>query len=232
MRSGFGLSLPKSFLFSISAGVALSLLASGCASVKIVSGPETSSVLTSSTIKPSKPSRSERAALLAATRKVQETPWPRIEKASLSDRMVGALFGGDKQERDSNSVTRDEAVAIYVERLNRQPSPVSALMQDANQCLTNARHLAESGRVASTSITPRDNDIALLEEAIGDIRQSRDIYLAAMKKLRNNGESLSRDEIKDMKHAFTQTIADLGITADAIHDKIAETGDTAQYAGN
>ena len=209
----------------LSAAVAL---AAGCASVKIGTG-DSSEVAAAPVKVYQAAAKSERAILVDATYKIRQTPWPEVHEESLGDRMVGVLFGNG--ETNNKGVSQDQALEIYMRRLQLQPNPVRSLMRDADTSLSHARNLAETGRQAAHSIQPRAQDIDMLERAIGDIRECREMYLAAMKRMKNSGADITRQDMHELKQAFSQTIRDIGTTADLIHDHVAQARDTSHYAG-
>lgn len=207
----------------LTASLLAALSANGCASVKLAPvetfQPAARSVSTG---------HSERQALVSATRELKQTPWPDVTETSLTERMVSILFGGDEEE---TGMTRDEALQLYVSSLKTDSaSPVILLTRHADNTLRSARNVAESGRLAATAINPDTDDIAVLEDAIADIRFSRDMYISAMKMLKSDGYDVSGDEMDEIRAAFSQTIRDIGTTADAVAERAMSPHQTSQLA--
>ncbi len=202
--------------------IGMSLLASGCASVKLsMPGQEKDSLEANAGAR-------ERVALLAATRELERTPWPAVAETSLSSRMVNAMFG---VKATADGMSRDEALDVYAMRLARQNYPTGALMRDANVTLRQARKVAESGRLAAAAIKPSSSDIAVLETAISNVRECREMYLAAMKELKKDGHTVAKQDQTELKEAFSQTIQDIGATADLVAERFAARRSISQFAG-
>ena len=186
---------------------------SACASVKILP-PETSAASVS---QPATTGFSERQELVQAARELQSTPWPEVTEASLASRMVSVLFG---RESEREGTSREEALEVYVASLSAAPSSApSMLMRHADTTLRAARTVAERGRLAATAINPSTDDIAVLEEAIGDVRASRDMYIAALKLLKSDGHVVPDGDVAELQAAFSQTIRDIGSTADLVAER-------------
>ncbi|WP_306250579.1 hypothetical protein [Parvularcula sp. IMCC14364] len=193
---------------------------SGCASVKIaMPGAATDEAVSLAGVH-------ERAALVSATRQLDRTPWPEITEENFSGRMMTALFGG---EQKNDGVSRDAALEAYAAMLAAERSPQAVLMQDANATLRHARMVSESGRQAAYAMNPSSGDISVLESAIADVRESRDMYVGTLRLLRKKGFDIDRDFEQELKKAFTQTIQDIGTSADIVADRVSSAA-TAQYA--
>ena len=195
----------------------------GCASVK-VSLPGTAA---KETPRHASANVSQRAALIKASSRLNETPWPTPTKTSAKEKMVGLLFG---HKADENTVSEGQALDIYLADLTATSAPGQKILKDADRSLMLARHVAEAGRLAATAYPPRRDDLIALEGAIGDIRQCREMYVAAMKKLRSDGAAISDRDIKEVKRAFTQTIRDVGMTANLLADRADDPDRAVQYA--
>ncbi len=143
-----------------------------------------------------------RMALEEAAASVAASPWPKPASSSLADRLAGASSGGEK-------ISRDDAVDAYVVKLSASGRGDTGLLADA------ARHLEAAGAlklVAQTvcdSPAPRLSDVALLEDAIADLRQTRSIYVSALKQI--NGD---KNDVDHLKRDFDNAIKDLGSVAD------------------
>jgi len=197
---------------------ALALLASGCASVKIqMPGSQSQAAILSH----------ERTALALSANQLKNTPWPKPTKVKASGRMINMLFGADAEKK---GLSREQACDIYLDGL-RDANGLAHLkvLADADQTLTQGRALAEAGRMTTLAIQPTSDDVAMMEAAIADLQESRDMYVMSLKKLRNDGEDVSSADIKELKRAFTQTIIDIGHAADVVAEKAA-LNKAAQYA--
>lgn len=199
---------------------------SACASVKILP-PETN---TASVSQPATSGFSERQELVQAARELENTPWPEVTETSLANRMVSVLFG---REDVSEGTSREEALEVYVASLTASPSSApSTLMRHADNTLRAARTVAERGRMAATAINPSADDIAVLEEAIGDVRASRDMYIAALKKLKSDGHIVPDGDVAELQAAFSQTIRDIGSTADLVAERSMDRHQASELAAS
>lgn len=194
----------------------------GCATVKVslpkLPGSEKSAEVSQQSV-------TQRHALIAATAKLQNTPWPAASKVSAKEKMVGLLFG----QGDNAKITQSQALETYLVSLRAAPVPRDAILADIDQTLQHARNVAEEGRLAATSYPPSMDDLGVLEEAIGDIRICREMYVNAMKELRADGH-VTKQDIREVKSAFTQSIRDVGRTADLLADRADDSDRAVQYA--
>lgn len=199
---------------------------SACASVKILP-PETT---TANVSQPSASGFSERLELVRAARELENTPWPEVTETSLANRMVSVLFG---REDVSEGTSKEEALEVYVSSLSASPSNApSTLMRHADNTLRAARTVAERGRLAATAINPSTDDIVVLEEAIGDVRASRDMYIAALKKLKSDGHIVPDGDVAELQAAFSQTIRDIGSTADLVAERSMDKHQASELASS
>lgn len=198
---------------------------SSCASVKLI--PEKAVTIVS---KAPATGQSERLALVAATEELDETPWPAVNETSLTERMASRLFG---RKADDRGLSRDEAVDLYAESLSsRSADPAHLLLADADRTLRSARDVAEAGRLAAEAINPDTDDIAVLEDAIAEVRFSRDMYLATLKSLKDDGHGVSNTQMAGIKAAFSQTIDDIGTTADVVAARAMSANQASQLAAS
>ena len=166
---------------------------------------------------------SERVALLEATEALANQPWGEADEGG----MMSMLFG------NSRNGETDRLVDEYLATAKADGAdPVLTVMQDMHTSLANARHVAEAGRQAVVAITPVPSDITMLEDAIGEARECRDMYVKALKVLDRRGASITRDEVRDVRDAFTQTIADIGQTADLVAERVSDEDSQGRYASN
>ncbi|MCI5043945.1 MAG: hypothetical protein MRY72_04550 [Aquisalinus sp.] len=198
----------------------MTIAVASCASVKIaMPGADTNKEVSLAGVK-------ERAALVSATRQLDRTPWPAITEAGFTGRMMSSLFGAEDY---NDGVTKEAALESYADMLAAQANPTATLMQDANTSLRQARLVSEAGRQAAYAMNPSSDDISVLESAISDVRESRDMYVGALRLLRKKGFDIDRTTEQDLKKAFTQTIQDIGASADIVADRVSSAA-TAQYA--
>lgn len=166
------------------------LAASGCSTVIQTTAPDDHARIAS------------RMALEEAAANVAASPWPKPASSSLADRLAGASSGGDRASRDG-------AVDAYVAKLTLSDHGNDDLIADA------ARHLEAAGALKSVAQTvcdspaPRLSDVALLENAIADLRQTRSIYVSALRRL--NGD---KSDVDHLKRDFDKAIKELGSVAD------------------
>lgn len=147
-------------------------------------------------------SASERQALRDAATVVAKTPWPKPSSSTLAERLTGV-------EPDRDKVSRDDAIDVYVDALSKREEAEKALMADADRHLEAARALNAVAEAACDAPNPRLADVALLEDAISDLRETRSIYVASLKKL--DGDDLN---IELLKQSFDDVIKSLGVVAD------------------
>lgn len=154
---------------------------------------------------------SERLALQEATMAFAKQPWGEVEDSG----MMSVLFG------NTRSSQMDDLLDEYLSSaaLGAEAS-LNVVMEDMHTSLANARHVAEAGRQAAVSITPVPSDITMLEAAIGQARECREMYVRALKALDRDGANVSRKAVRDVRDAFTQTIADIGKTADLVAERV------------
>ena len=184
----------------------LGLLLSGCASVTVPLPKlerEAPATLT------------ERSALRQAVTAVAAATPP----ASEADGLRLVVFGG----RDD---ARDAVAARYLDTL----SPVgpagghaAAVMRDADEMLRRARAVAEAGRPGATT---SEHEVRLLEEAIADVQHARRVYVAALRRLREEGAPLTKAEIRSVNDAFVQSCRDIGAAADMVTARLGEPAPT------
>jgi hypothetical protein len=148
----------------------------------------------------------ERAALIDAAADVAWSPWPKPSSSSIAERLAGG-------EAPSDGVSRDDAVDAYVVAVKAAPDGEAAVLDDAGKHLDAARALNAAADDACDSAYPRLSDVALLEDAIADLRETRTIYVATLKKIDGDDDAIDR-----LKRDFDRALKDLGDVA----DKLAE----------
>jgi hypothetical protein len=190
-------------------GLALGMQA--CASVKVaVPG------LSSASAELETEAHSERVALVEATDRLADQPWGDVAQPGVISVMFGTI---SENERDAALYTYLAALA------SRSQDPATSAVADADVSLYHARRVVEAGRQAFVSIRPVPSDIATLEKAIGEARECRAMYVRALRKLEQDDQS-----IEAIRDAFSQTITDLGMTADLVASRIAANEGRSYFA--
>ncbi len=146
----------------------------------------------------------EREALREAAANVARTPWPKPSSSSLAERLTGVSAEGAR-------VSRNDAIDAYLVSLKGSGAAEASLIADADRHLGAAGALKEVAEIACDSANPRLSDVALIEDAIADLRETRSIYAAAIKKL--DGDTLDADQLKQ---SFDEVIREIGTVADLL----------------
>jgi len=149
-------------------------------------------------------SLAERAALIEAAAGAAWSPWPKPSSSSIAER----LAGGDQQ---GESVSRNDAVEAYVSELKKSPDGAAVLMSDASRHLAAAQILRAAAAGTCESQTPRLSDVAIIEDAIADLRETQKIYVASLKKI--DGD---KNLIAQVKNEFDDALKALGEVADEL----------------
>ncbi len=158
----------------------------------------------------------EREALKVAAAAINQTSWPKPEKISIGALLTG--FIGSDGDRDR--VSKDDAVDVYVASLSEQAMSFPTLLADADHHLIAARSLTAAAVAASYSIRPTVGDIAIVENAISDMRENRDIYIAALKALEKDGVLVGDHSGDTLKSSFNDAIKSIGEAADRLAARI------------
>lgn len=74
------------------------------------------------------------------------------------------------------------------------------------------------------------SDVSVVEKAILDLREARDVYLASLKLIARAGEPVASTESRRLKAEFGAAIEDLGAAADRLADE-AENDPRRTFAG-
>lgn len=193
----------------------LGLAATGCASVKVsVPGMGDKATLVEA-------GYSERIALNDAADDLAEHPWGETP----DNGMISVLFGTVSDN------AQERTVKSYIASIEqRGEDPVAGVFADADLSLAHARRVVEAGRQAIDATSPVPSDIATLERAIGDARECRTIYVAALETLERRDWDVSRQDVLVIRDAFTQTIDDMGSTADLVAERVASTQAHERFA--
>ncbi len=142
----------------------------------------------------------ERAALKDAAADLAWSPWPKPEDGSFAARLAG---GGDEDR-----MTRDRAVEIYLASFG-DGDGAARIAADARRHLVAADALAAVAERTSEGAGPRLSDVAVLEASIADLRETRAVYLATLKKIDADG-----DAIDAIREPLDAAVKKLGRVAD------------------
>lgn len=203
-----------------SAGIAiiLALGASGCATVTLYGD--------SGQARPA----AERLALNAAVEALSDTPWPQPEKSSLLNVMGGVLFGDGG---DGERMTEDRAVQIYLASAAKTAPDVSTVVDaDAQALLRAALQVSMAADAAAYAPVASKDDVEVLETAIADLRESRDMFVRAYRSLQKDGAPVADARITHVKTAFSSAMKEIGASADIIAERTAKTGDQPAMASD
>ena len=165
----------------------------------------------------SPPPVTEKSALVEATQRLASVTPPAAERGGLTLVVLGGR--GDAETA---------AARAYLDRMPTE-ARLGAVMSDVEETLRHARAVAEVGRPGPTG---SEREVALLEEAIGDVQNARRVYVAALRLLREEGVPLTRAEIREVNDALVQSCRDIGAAADMVSarlrvlppTRVAETG--------
>ncbi|MGF1543866.1 MAG: hypothetical protein ACFB00_05100 [Parvularculaceae bacterium] len=168
--------------------------------------------------------------MLSAAADVEPDAWPRPTETAFADRVAG-VFGRATSE-DGQRISRDDAVAAYVAALAARDEPYAALVDDAAEQLRAADRLARIAEDLATTADLTMADVAVLEQAILDLRASRRIYLDAWRRLDDAwglpaATSIDRAQID---RAFEDTTRRVGAAADRLADRVMD-GERRAVAG-
>ncbi len=128
----------------------------------------------------------ERAALKEAAAELAWSPWPKPEDSSFAGRLAGA---------DGDRMTRDRAVGIYLASISPGSDVGGQIAADSRRHLVAAAALADVAERASAGASPKLTDVAVLETSIADLRESRAIYIAALRRIDADNKEI--DAIRD-----------------------------------
>jgi hypothetical protein len=161
-------------------------------------------------------SSEERAALKDAAAELAWSPWPKPEEASFAVRFAGG-GGGDR-------MTRERAVDIYLGSIG-QAGAGERIAADARRHLVAAHALADVASRASESLSPRFSDVAVLEASIADLRETRAVYIAALKRI-----DAGHDTIEAVRDPLDAAVKELGRVADDLAEN-ATRKRSSSFAG-
>lgn len=197
-------------------------LAMGAAAV-VISASGCATVITSDGATARRETAVERAALVEAAAAVAQTRWPKPERASLVEILSVGVVSADR-------MTENKAAEFYLATLQDAQARQTQVFADAQAHLEAARWLATATKAAAESVRPTTSDISVVEEAIGELRGARDIYVAALKALSKEGEIVESEAVHALKAEFNAAIAEIGAAADRLAEAVAEDR-TSTYAG-
>lgn len=196
-------------------------LATGLAGLFVTATGGCSTVILSDANTQARATAIEHEALKAAAKAVSQTPWTRPDEASLTERLTVGIAGGAR-------FSEADAARQYLESLSAPK--ISGLFADAGRQLGAAETLIEAADAATTAIRPAMSDVVVVETAISDLRQSRDIYLVALKELARGDAKIDPSEIKALKASFGAAIERLGAAADELAERV-DDDETRTFAG-
>ena len=166
----------------------------------------------------------EREALIDAAAAVSRTKWPAPDDASWQSRI--AHLG-------SEHVSKSDAVEVYLASLaslGEAGTRYDLVLADAGEHLKAADGLARAAANAANSVRPVMADVSIVEDAIGDLRYTRDIYVECLKTLAKEGEPAPAGNVRALKSQFDDAIKALGDVADELADRVADDR-TETFAG-
>ena len=157
----------------------------------------------------------ERDALKTAAADVADVNWPKPQAASMSERLTG-IVAGPKKER----VTKKQAIEVYVAALETAPDPQAVLIEHAETQLRAADVLIAAAEDAATATRPAMADVAIVEGAISELRQSKEIYLASLDLVAGDDPAVKNVK-RGLKTDFNRAIREIGAAADVLADRVA-----------
>ncbi|HBS33440.1 MAG TPA: hypothetical protein DEA40_17205 [Parvularcula sp.] len=172
------------------------------ASLVMLSLPACSTVIRNADASDAAAMTEARAALKVAAADLAWSPWPKPEDASFAARFSG---GGD-----DDRMTRERAVEIYLASFGGA-DPAARIAADARRHLSAADALAGVAARASEGAGARLSDVAVLEASIADLRETRAVYIAALKKIDADG-----DTIDGVREPLDAAVKNLGRVADEL----------------
>lgn len=150
----------------------------------------------------------ERAALKEAAADLAWSPWPKPEGSSFAGQLTGADAGEDR-------MTRDRAVDIYLSSFGPDSDAGGRIAADARRHLVAAAALADIAERTSESPSPKLSDVAVLEASIADLRETRAVYLAALRRIDAEDEAIEaiRDPLDAAVKKLSRVADDLAESA-------------------
>ena len=182
--------------------LAASILVNGCATVVTNGGGD-------------RVVSAEREALKDAAAAVATTHWPEPEPVTWTARVTGIVSGGKSQ-----GASRKDALDFYLISLRQADNPEAMLTAHAQAQLQAADALANAAESAAFARRPSMSDVAIVEAAIGDLRKSRDIYIASAKEVTEN-DARKDALVAGLKTDYSRAIKEIGAAADLIADRVA-----------
>ncbi len=184
---------------------ALSLLSiQGCSSVVMSGGPGASEAIST-----------EREALRTAAKDVTAVNWPKPTSRSFDLGFTGIISSSKEK------VTKRDAVRAYAAQLAAMGDAKARLVEDAQTHLMAADILIRACERTALFAKPQMSDIAVVEGAIGALREAKEVYIAALKVVVED-EDTERFVTRGLKSDFIRAIRDVGEAADLLADKVAD----------
>jgi len=178
----------------------------GCATVVMDGGSGVNSAST------------QQNALKLAAADVAAVNWPKPTSVSMGERLSGIVAG--PKTGSSDHITKKQAVAIYVAKLQDAADAQAQLVKDAEGQLRAADVLVNAAENAADAAQPAMSDVAIVEMSMSELRQSRDIYLESL-------TFIALDEASELKISlalksdFNRAIKEIGEAADGLADRVA-----------
>lgn len=188
-----------------------------------MSGGCSTVIFTDSNVAADRASAIEREALIEAASAVSETKWPQPTQIAWQARLSPLSASEDV-------VTEADAAEAYLSSIRVPGRRHEQVYADAEAHLRAAAALARAADAATNSVRPVKADIAVVEDAIGSLRQTRDIYVLSLKALARHGEPVEAENVRALKDDFDDAIKALGSAADALADRVARDR-TKTFAG-
>ena len=186
--------------------------AAGCAALFGLLTVGCTTVVFSNNQPPERTALAAHSALINAAAAVSRADWPRGERASWAGAFAD-LTGG--------TAGKGEMVEAYLASLAPGPGRVGAIKSDAWSKIRAADALVEAAYSAAEAVQPAAADVDVIETAIGDLREGRDVYVASLKAAAKHGDPVDNADIRALKTAFNDSISELGAAADDLADRVA-----------
>lgn len=154
------------------------------------------------------------SALVSAAAAVARADWPQAERGFWGENFAG--LAGDRGEAD-----KDEMVEAYLASLAPGPGRIGVIQSDAWNKIRAAGALVDAAHTAVEAVQPAAADVDVIETAISDLRECRDVFVASLKAASKKGDPVDGADIRALKAAFNDSMSELGAAADALADRVA-----------
>ncbi len=150
------------------------------------------------------------SALVSAAADVSSADWPRGDRGFWEGNFADLTGAG-----------KDDKVDVYLASLAPGPGRVAAIQSDAWDKLRSAGALVDAAHSAAEAVQPAAADVDVVETAIGNLRECRDVFIASLKAAAKQGDPVDGAALRALKAAFNESISDLGAAADKLADRVA-----------